>query len=393
MDTLKVGERIPSQHLVLLLVAAAASTLLPSFVRTQKVLSFSRPLVIHTLKAEPPRVAFDLLIGDNAVADEENPAGEFGENKQLQTVTLVAGAHHFVARNVAESLESRKVTLQPMTFSHEEATQAAEDRQQWVENLPVTEQRRVIEAQQRYGTLDKNWMPQSFDELVTEKLKEIHAESSPTSSTSATSPAASKIYIAATDAQGNVHTPSSAHTADVQPVTSQERARANTIQGNIRYKEGLPSGPQWAMNVMRYEDGFPRDTGRYLRDGRFEIPVTGKKGILVAQLVDKENGQVIGEGSLRISDNMTSNPTIEIHKSASQVAVNFSSFYSHTHRLISEPIAKDRGVPAQVYFASLDHQTQTDQLGSAQIDQILKGSWSLVRSESKGYYPGIFSRP
>jgi len=363
------------------------STLSPSLVYNQRVLSFSKPLTIHTPKAEPPRVAFDLLISDRRAPSSSEFNDEFALSNKSATISLAAGEHHFIGKTPVENLRSQKIILQPMVFTHQEAAaevaKSTEDRR-WIANLSRDEQRRVIDADQRYGTLERDWAPQTFDELAKQKIHEIHSEIS-------SDPVASgKILVTAQNALGQTKTADSIHTADVQVKSPDEIAGRTMVMGNLRYADPLPSGPQWPINVFHNIDGNHHGIGRSLADGKFEIPVTDKTGTLVAQVTDKNTGQVIGEGTLRLSEMTGANPTIEIRKSVSQVAVNFSSFYNHTQRLISDPIAKDRGVAAQVYFASLDHQVQTDQLGSAQIDQVLKGSWSLVRSESENYYPGIF---
>lgn len=378
MNTLKVWGRIPSQHLGFLLLAGAVSTLAPSLVHNQRVLSFSKPLTIHTPKAEPPRVAFDLLISENRAPSSD----DFAILSKTPSISLVAGRHQFIGKNPLESLRSQKIVLQPMVFTHDQVQKTVEDRK-WIAELSPDQQKRVIEADQRYGTLDRDWTVKRFDQLVEDKMRELPAEKKNDSNPG-------KILIEAQDAQGQTHGVDSIHTASVQVKSASEITGRSLMAGNIRYKDPLPSGPQWTVAVNHFIDGIDRGDGRYLNDGKFEIPISEKTGVLVARVQDKDTGQVIGEGTLRLSELTAKNPTIEIRKSVSQVAVNFSSFYSHTQRLISEPTAKDRGVPAQVYFASLDHQVQTDQLGSAQVDQVLKGSWSLVRAESENYYPGIF---
>lgn len=376
MDTLKLN----FQHSATLLLVASVFAMWPSFVQKSRVITFNKALTIQTSKAEPPRLAFD-----EVHLDEKKLWSEWDFLQSKDGTHLNAGDEwtKFAANSPVQNLRTKKVVLQPMVFTRAEYEKEQLDKA-WVQNLPAAEQKRMIEAQYKHGTLDEDWTPPSFKELAAQKIAEAKAELAQQTSNS-------RVVVQSHQEDGSVLTPDAVRTADVQV---QQDPTGHLVSGMIEVK-GLPSGSsQWQVHVARYENDVKKEDGQVdLRKSTFQIRTADLSGTLVAQMIDTKSGFVIGEGRLRLSQHVANQQRgkakLTIEKSIDQVASSWTSFYHDPSNLMPRSV-RSKPVSTRVLYASLNTEGKTDQTGVFQFDQIQKGSWGLLRTEAKGYQSGMY---
>lgn len=381
MDTRK----LLLSHSMFLLMAAGFATLKPSFVQPTSMRVIHKGLSIQTSKFEPPRVAFDEVFGDvnlNEWALLKSKTGSQNLNEATQT---------FVAKNPVQALSAKKIVLQPMSFSKTEFDKHQEE-QAWIDALPNKEQKRLIAAQEKNRVLDQDWNLPSFRELAEEKVREAKlAETQETES---------NILIEATDANGETRNIQSVRTADVQvkkDTDADSKPSQFQVSGEIELAGGLPAGPQWVIQVARYEDDIKKEDARFDHaKGMYRIQVPELAGSIYAQLVDQTSGEILGEGSYRLSayskEQHNGRAKITIQRANNAIASRFQSFYGNPNRLSTERAvgSPNQAVKTRVLFASADVEDQTDETGVYRFEQIMKGSWGLLRTEAKDYYPSLF---
>jgi uncharacterized GH25 family protein len=380
--------KIDLSHSMILLLAAAFTLLMPSFIKTNVMRSFSKGLTIQTSKFEPPRVAFDEVFGNDSLNEWSLLKSKKGSQNLNETPLP------FVAKTPVQKLHTQKLILEPMTFSQNEIQKAESDRA-WMDELSAKEQTRLIAANEKHRTLDENWELPSFQQLAEQQIQKAKLTVE-----SVESSREEKIKIEAVDENGVHRNANSVKTADVQTKKEGDADRAPDhyqVSGQIELSGGLPAGPQWVIQVSRYEDDVKKEDARIdLTKSVYKIQVPELSGSLYAQVVDQSTGQILGEGSYRLSpyskDQINGQAKITIQRTNNSIAVNLGSYYRNPSRLTGKvgSVAKDKSVAAKVLFASAGAEGKTDENGVYRFDQIMKGSWGLLRTEAKDFFPSLF---
>jgi hypothetical protein len=360
-----------------LILTVLAITLWPTFLKHFQVRTFKKFMTIQTSKADPPRLAFDELNLEDRVRKNDWDLLKLKSGGQLVVGEVAA---QFVTRTPTQALRTRKVILPTMAFTHMEVEKLREDRD-WIQDLPPKAQARLMEAQNRHGTLDEDWQPPTLHQQIESKLTEIQKKISETPETPT-----SKVFVQAERSDGTVAT--AIDEADVVARDPQSFA----LNGLIELRGGLPppTDPRWQIQVSRYEDETKLEDARVdVKKSSFAIRIPEMNGTLKAKLTDTTTGEVLGEGSLRLAEyNATSQRKITIEKTYNELAMNTGNFY-HNPTSLRSGTGRSQPIASKVLFASLDLEGKTDHTGSYHFEQIQKGSWGLVRTEAKGFYGGL----
>ncbi len=363
----------------LLLTVATVFAMWPNSIERMRVLNAKKILSIQTSKIDPPRLAFDELhLDENKIWSEWDAL----KSREGTRTSVSDDIPKFAGKSAVQTLRNRKVVLKAMTFTRQEVEQRQTDLA-WVETLSPQAQKRILAAQEKSGTLDEEWTLPSFREMAAQKISEVKRELSEI-------PIAEKILVQAQSEDGSLRTPESVRTADVQVRQDAE----HLISGMVEIK-GLPSGdPKWQIRIARYEDQIKKEDGRVdLKTSTFGIQVPQMSGTLLAQMVDTNSGAVIGEGSLRLSEYSASGSNrrkITIQALEHHISASFPSFYDRPTLLADAAVGQKKPVTTRVLFASLGAEGQTDRSGRYVHENIHKGSWGLMRTQAKGFYPGIY---
>jgi hypothetical protein len=366
------------RHFALLATVAVTFASLPSRLEKTRLISIQKTLNIQTSKIDPPRLAFD-----EVHSDEQKVWTDWNLLQKKEGTHLVVGdeANRFASQSPTQSLRTRKIVLQAMTFTRAEIERNVAD-SAWVEDLPAAEQKRLTVAQAKYGTLDEDWNLPTFREMAAKKIEEAKKQI-------AESVKPARVIVQAVQPDGSKQTPDSVHTADVQV-----RNNTSPVYRGVVEIKGLPSGqPQWEMRIARYEDDIKKEDGRIdARTSTFEIPVAQSSGVLVAEMVDSHTGEVLGEGRVRLSDlkGESKQNKMTIAAVNNQMLASFASFYSDPSLNPKIAAGRNRPVATRVLLASLEAEGQTDKSGLYSFDQIQKGSWGLLRTEAKGFKSGLY---
>lgn len=373
-------QKVNLPHFGLLLLVASVFVAWPSSVQKTRVLTFKKFLNIQTSKIEPPRLAFD-----EVYRDDKKILGEWDVLNSREGTQIAVGddSVKFATKSPTQALRTQKVVLKAMTFSRTEIEEKQNDIA-WVNSLPSNEQKRIIAAQQKHGTLDEDWNLPSFKELAAEKIEVAKKEI-------ANEKAAAKVLVQSVRDDGTVLTPESVRTADVQV----RNENGHTVTGLVEIK-GLPSGhPQWQMRIARYEDDIKKEDGRVdARNSTFGITVPQMTGTLVAEMIDTNTGELLGEGSLRLSQYSAASgkntPKITIQALNNQVSASFASFYDDPTLVASASVGKKKPIASRVLFASVDSEGKTDKTGVFTFEKVQRGSWGLIRTEAQGFHSGLY---
>lgn len=383
MDTRKVV--IP--HSMFLLAVAVSATMLPSFIQRSTMHVMSKGLTIQTSKFEPPRVAFDELYGEEKLDEWALLKSKTGSQNLNETT------QQFVVKNPVQSLTARKVVLQPMSFSKTEFEKYQADRA-WVDELSGKDQKRVLAAQEKNKVLDEDWSLPSFRDLAEEKIRQARL------TVNTGTDLESKVLVEKVDEDGNRVNARSIQTADVEVKKDGDADSAPSqfqVSGEIELAGGLPAGPQWAIHVARYEDDVKREDARFDHSkSTYRIQVPELSGSIYAELIDQNTGDILGRGSYRLSsyskDQNNGKAKITIQRINNSIASRFPSFYDNPTRLSTDRAigGKEKSVATKVLFASADVEDKTDENGIFRFEQIMKGSWGLLRTDAKDYFPALF---
>ncbi|MGZ5279895.1 MAG: carboxypeptidase-like regulatory domain-containing protein, partial [Pseudobdellovibrionaceae bacterium] len=367
--------KMDRQHLIALSMVALACTLSSSFVKRTRVITFKKFMTIQTSKADPPRLAFDEIN-----LEESKSKNDWDLLKSKSGAPLLVGESvpQFAARSPAHSLRTRKVVLNTMAFTHAEVEKFQEQRE-WIQGLPAQAQVRLMEAQQKHGTLDEEWQTPSFQAQAAKKISEVRSELEAEEK-------ASKIFVQAQLPDGSVK--SEIDKADVAVRDAQSFALSGVIE-----LKGLPppTDPRWQMHVARYEDGVKlEDANIDLKKSTYTIQIPSMSGAIVAQITDTLTGEILGEGSLRLSEyNQAAKRKITIEKTSNYIASNFGNFYDHPTSIRAPSAIRQKPIATKVLFASLDAESRTDEAGLYRFEQVQKSSWGLIRTQAKGFYSGM----
>lgn len=391
---------------IVLFCTTAAFLFLPSRVRQEIVRSHAEPLVIETSKTSPPRLAFHETL-DRAepgpAAPEEIPSGS---SRVDLNQTLTEGP---AAVQGVKSIRYRKVVLDPMQVSRDTSLREIEERR-WVEHLPGNLKKRMEIAQQRSKVMDQDWKLPSLGDLFEEKIKEVKSRTD-------VSPQ-SKVYVAALDENGRWTTPEenrksvtvevrkeSGSKSDPHPTQtpkSEPEAAAGKIlvAGHLRAGMGTLWGPGRHFEVRWFEDGVAKEIGQVNYDPSnfsYSIWVPALSGSVVARLVD-ETGQVHGAGKFRLSAQMKpeqlKNALIQV-ESRSHISSAFTSFYDQSPKQTLSALVNTRRNPSpKVLVGGTGEELEADVDGILNVAGVAEGSWTVLRAEKPGFYPGLyFARP
>lgn len=318
---------------------------LPISLHFQSHQMFTEALVIQTSKVDPPRIAFDLVNLESQSSSHKQADGR-SEFTLSDSKTLHAG------------VQVNQVDIEPMVFTENDVIEFL-NRERLLETLTPTQRQLVVRIPDQ-------------DELF-ELKNEISSPQQKLSN-----------YIqqlAESDSEIK------------RRIETQQNSEQNLILGEIELQGGLPTGPQWITHVFRTQSGQTKETGQVIKEtGEFKISVPEKTGYIVAQLKDRNSGLVIGEGSYRLNTEIGSSGkkvSIKVNKSYDEVAAGWFSFYENPNRLKSTDPKDEKYIPSQVMMVSVNSEGTTDPTGHFKFDQIKKGSWTIVRNQTKEIYPGI----
>ncbi len=366
MDILNV--RI--KHSIILGALAATFALWPTSIHHPRFILFQKKLTIQTSKLDPPRVAFDEIYNSQSVKLTD---WDLLNKKDGTLLNTDDGRRKFASKASAKNFANRQVTLQIMQFSHSEITETgwqpalsstaemADVDLHWEQKLAPRQRMRLETAQQKYGNLTADWEENLSPSKHSLPAQRVFVEKTAT-------PVAGKQAIVTTGPY--------------------------KISGSIEYSHGagLPSGDPWKIEVSRYQDDVQKEVAQIdNKKNTYEIQVPDASGTLLAHLVNSKTGQVLGEGTYRLSaysaNQFAGNAKIVIGKSPDYVATNFAAFSSTANP--KPGIVNQKPVAARVLMASLGIEGKTDESGTYRFDQIKKGSWSLLRTEAKGFQPSL----
>lgn len=404
MDILQKGLK----YFSILSGLAALVTAWPSAVHHPRFVLFQKKLTIQTSKLDPPRVAFDEIYNpQNKILSDWDLLNK-RDGTQLGIQEKI---HQFAANTGAQILNSREVTLQPMRFSHFEVTASSHqesqekdiargnhednqpDNQDWAKQLSSRQQLRLATAQQKYGQLGEDWQePDSFSDFKEKTLQQAQTQSEYKAER------APAVYVSSTMADGTVVTPATLLQGSGPKEKEKEtdtvgKNQSILVSGAIEFSRGagLPSGAPWQIEVARYQGDIQKEVARIdTKKSVYEIRIPEATGILIAHLVNTQTGQVLGEGTYRLSSysaaQFAGNAKIVIGKSPDYVASNFATFSALSRSFTP---ASGKPVATRVLMANLGIEGKTDESGMYRFDQIKKGSWTLLRSEAKNYQAGL----
>ncbi|PIS10155.1 MAG: hypothetical protein COT73_10835 [Bdellovibrio sp. CG10_big_fil_rev_8_21_14_0_10_47_8] len=383
MSTLAVCQK----KITVLAALALFAVAVPSHIQRVHVKIIHHGMNIQTSKSSPPRIAFDEIFQVSQNEMEWRSISEKQNAVHLNEPTL-----RFANKSAVDSLRTRKIVLEAMVFKRGqvEGTQKIERDLAWIDELKPKNRSRLEEAERKYGTLDQDWSLPTFEKMAEQKIAEIKNEITAEEQTTSRVLVQGKI-------DGRSVTPADIHTADVQV---RKESSGYLVTGQLELVGGLPSpqGSQWALRVFHVDDDVKKEDGRVDNHrSTYQLETANLSGAVRAQLVDTNSGNVLGEGEYRLSqfakNEINGRAKIVIRKIENHVAGNFSSFQGYGNRMLAaaDPAGRQkkgkRFVPGEtrVLLASVNADAQTDADGSFQFDQIKKGSWGLLRVQSKGY--------
>ncbi len=336
-----------------ILLGMALPILWTSTIKNPAAVFVQIPLSIQTSKADPPRIAFDEINASLKASQEKS---------QASSVNLNEGP------KLKGSVFNRKVVLNSMVFSKEEATREVERLNadvRWIETLSTSERKRVEAANQKFGSIETDLRNPSFQEMVQEKLNELKKEA-------AKEPAAASRVI--------VQGAEPLQKADVQV---KPKSLGFEVSGEFVLRGLPPPSSNWHVDIARYDEEVKKEDAHIdTRRAVYKVRVPELSGSIKARLVDSTSGMVIGEGHYRLSQyvagKISGQAKIVIEPASNQVASNFRSFYNSA-----------RGVPTQVLAASVGLEGKADASGYYKMESVQNGSWSLLRTQSRGFYSGM----
>jgi hypothetical protein len=399
MDILKIGLK----HFGILGAVAVFFTAWPSTIHHPRFIVFQKKLTIQTSKLDPPRLAFDEIYNSSPKVFSD---WDLLNRKDGTQLGVSDEARKFAIKSPVQMLRNQKIVLQPMRFSHLEAAansqQASEkyaerqerqdDDKSWMQQLSSRERQRLLTAQEKYGDLSADWEePDNFKDRARKALEKAHAQLAE----EAAKP--ERVQVSTTREDGTVVTAKSLHTADVVVRGPGKDVRGPyKVSGVIEYSRGagLPSGSPWQIQVARYQDDVQKEVARVdTKKSTYEIQIPEVSGTLYAHLVNTKTGEVLGEGTFRLSpystDQFSGNAKIVIGKSPDYIASNYGAFSQQSGVLFSKTPSSEKPIATRVLMASLGTEGKTDEAGVYRFDQIKKGSWSLLRTEAKDFHPSL----
>lgn len=333
-------------------------------VKTDKVIfkNFSKAVTIQSSKAEPPRIAFneikqsvrlrnvqELKPGNSVDLNEQAP-----QRNQATTLALV---------------KFRQVAIQPVHISRQQIIDQKHEEASWLAELTPEQRRRVVAAHEKSQTLEQDWKLPTWQEQLAQQLQEVKVS-------------------AGTSVGGN----DNSGRAAANKVEAAATAGKKTVSGQVVLRQGLGVAAGDYIDVRYVKDRVAIAAGTVrLPKNIFSIEIPEMSGQVIATLF-RRDGTKMGEGALRLSQitqESGKQNVINIEPMQTQVALNNLDFDKLLAASKKQRDYGDRGLSGKAYFASLDTEVNTDTSGVARLENVAKGSFVLVRSESSGYYPSL----
>lgn len=157
------------------------------------------------------------------------------------------------------------------------------------------------------------------------------------------------------------------------------------VVGHIEIHKGLAVTNEHHIELRRKEEGVLQERGEIdIQKGTYNIRIPELTGSLVAQLVTKK-GQVIGEGTVRVSQSIGQNsrifqgPTVRVFPKSEMSGTVVSAYKAES----TEP------APAKTKVMFLNGVAEMDipKDGKIQYDTLVRGSSTLLRAEAPGFAP------
>lgn len=266
----------------------------PSELGGLKFLPIYEALTIRAQKTAPPYIAFDEV---NNFAQTSAQQDEWSQLEASASIPLLADGKtkNFSVRKI----QTQKIVLNEMVIQKKPEIVYADVAQ----GLSPQQKRRLEEAQAKSDVLEQDWnLPTWSDEA-----QKVLAEAGYTEKNNrlipprSTHPEPQRIFVAATDANGQQKTEIS-H-SEVYTVADNDISRTSgrKISGPLEITGGLAVTNEHYIEVRRTNEGVAREIGRVdLQKGTYNINVDETSGSIEARLVDKA-GKILGEGSVRLA--------------------------------------------------------------------------------------------
>jgi hypothetical protein len=350
------------QRICALVLGALAISLFP--VRTEKTVmkNFSRGLSIQTSKREPPRIAFSEAMNFSKVQ-------RYPQIPNTPSINLNDKVEQRFLDRTVTLIRAQKVSLPELRISRSEilselrenalrdqqamdARLASKDLEtEWIEKLPAYQRTRILLAQENSKVLDQDWQD-----------------------------------------------PISSGTSDSQPNLQRLREPQNetprgqrVIAGGILLQQGLGLGDGY-IDVRYVKDRIAQAAGQVeAPKGKYSIQIPENSGFIKATLYSRQ-GQALGEGRIKVSQvksNDARTSIIAISPMQNSFAVSHYDFDKSLTASAKSKDYGDRGLRGETYVASLDTEVDADEQGVSRIENVVRDSWALVRTEASGYSPGL----
>ena len=364
------------------LMTVGGFLLLPSHSRLEAVRTHSKQLVIQTSRTSPPRVAFQEVI-------EQAPATKSWIDLAPAGITRV-NLNQLIAKDSLlrglKSIRNRKIVLSPMLISREKALKTIDD-QAWLGELPEDQRRRVSRAQAQSGVLEEDWKLPTTRDLLNDKLTEIKSQTPDRSPTT-------KVTVIGTDADGNSKSLEDFHNeADVRTAPDEPPRDQFLVMGTLGLDNESPLGPDRHLEVNWFEDGIAKQAGQVdIKKGTYAITVPSRSGTVIAQMFDHSGASI---ASARYSISSHDSPenlqklSLHVHPD-SRVARSFQEFGTPAQSKVARVSRFQKNPSPNVLISATSQETMADEDGILKVDGMAEGSWTFLRTEKKGYYPGVY---
>ncbi len=285
------------------------SVLSPHKLGGLKFIPIYEALTIRAQKTAPPYIAFEevnvaMTLRDDAWSRLESaPPISLTADNAGKAIKLLSSSETNAKKMVLNEMIITKKT--EIVYTSLRNPEDSNWKQELDQSLTPRQRSQLEAAQRRSEVLEKDWNPSSWSDEVQTKLASAgftqkNQRLIPPPVLPAPGLAAQKVHVAATDSSGVTRT--AVPTADVYTVGMLGKTpRDKNISGPLEITGGLAVTNEYAIEIRRTNEGVAREVGRVdLQKGTYNISVDEPSGSIDARLVDK-TGQVLGEGSVRIS--------------------------------------------------------------------------------------------
>lgn len=368
----------------------AGSLVWPNAVGGLRFLPIYDALTIKAVKSSPPHIAFEEL--QNARTDQSG----WDHIAKSTPINLNANGIH---------RPGPKILLAEMSFKKQaEQLNMQEPDNSWMQDLSVSQARRVQEAQHRHEILNQNWTSQSWSELAQEQLAKSGALKELSQDTSDEH---TKVFVSGTDSTGKTRTQISksqvylrgesyprnaaaernrdpaAEETEIPSYSIASTAKIKTVVGAIEISGGLAVTNEHHIEIRRNDEGVLKELGRVdLIKGTYKIEVQEVIGTVVARLVSKD-GKTMGEGSFRlsrvesISTGTFKGPKLHITPQPEFASVVTNAYYANANRAPAN---------SRVTFVKGTSDVKVDSDSMAVMENVTKGSSTVMRAAAPNHY-------